>query len=850
MRNNNGKVIKNLSQKSLKNNKLRNAFAIIAIVLTTVLFTTLFTLSMGMVKSMQEETMRQVGTSAHAGLKYLTYEEYNHIKNHPLVKDIGYSIMVGAAENKELIKRSTEIRFATENTAKWGFCYPTQGKMPEKTNEVVTDTLVLDRMGVPHEIGAPIKLEYTINGKKFTKDFVLSGYWEGDSVAMASMAYVSREFIDKNLANIDQKYQKNNNSYSGLIFADIVFNNSLNIEKNIQTVITESGYKLKDMDYGVNWAYMTTEFSLDSTTILSLLSILAAIIFITFTGYLIIYNIFQISVTKDIRFYGLLKTIGTTSKQIKKLVRKQALLLSSIGIPIGLMLGYILGIMLLPIILSITSIKNSSTSASPIIFIGSALFSIITVGISSRKPSKIASKVSPVEAVKYTGIESQYKKKFEKSSKGAKIHKMAWANLFRNKKKTIVVVISMSLSLILLNAVYTITTGFDMDKYLSCQVVSDFNVGHSNYFDPMHCFRSKEDMPSQKLIDEINSMNCIKGSGKTYYIGNWHKLSKTGMKNCRDIFTDEFINQKDERIKNDLMKSKNSGKINLQIYGLNDYLVDKLHIKEGKINKEKFATGRYIITCPVIISEHGDNKSYYNIGDKITIKFDDKTKKTYEVIAKADIPHNISVRYYTEAGMPCFLPSKEFKTQVKEPMFINYVFDVDDKMIENMEKFLEKYTNNVEPMMTYKSKQLYVDSFKQLQKTYLIIGGVLCFIVGLIGILNFINSMLTSIITRKREFAMIKSIGMTKKQLYKMLIFEGIYYAMITIAIIFTVGNLFSYMVVQAVAGDIWFFKYNFNILPSLIAAPILIVISMLIPIISYKGTSSGSIVEELRENE
>lgn len=845
MRNNNQKVINNLSRKSLKNNRLRNIFAVIAIVLTTVLFTTLFTLGMGMVQSQQEQTMRQVGTSCHVGLNYLTDEEYNNIKDHPLIKEIGYSIMIAVAENEELIKRSTEIRFATDNTSKWGFCYPTKGKMPNKINEIVTDTIVLDMLGIPHEIGTSITLEYSINGEHFTKDFVLSGFWEGDIASMASMAYVSQEFIDENLAHIDQNYQKENYLYSGLVFANIMFKNSQAIEKNIQTVITESGYEVQDIDYGINWAFMAVDLTLEPTIILA---IIGAILLITFTGYLIIYNIFQISVTKDIRFYGLLKTIGTTSKQIKKLVRKQSYLLSVIGIPIGLILGYILGAVLLPVIISITSIKSISISVSPIIFIGAALFSLITVYISSWKPSKIASNVSPIEAIRYTGVETQLNKKSKRYSNGTKIYKMAFSNLFRNKKKTIVVIISMSLSLILLNAVYTITTGFDMDKYLSNYVVSDFTVGHVNYYNGN--FESEDDMPSQVLIDEINSMSSIEQKGKTYYYKNSHKLSNTGMHNFYKIFPDDYIEQMDTNkyVKDGLKKAKIKGEIKLEIYGLNDFLLDKLSIVQGEFDKEKFLTGKYILFSAAITGS-GDYRSYYNIGDEVTIKFDDNTEKTYEVMGIAQMPHSIGVGCVCIEGIKCFLPSSEFKTQVSNPMFINYVFDVDDNNIETMEKFLENYTNNVEPMMTYTSKQTYVDSFKQIQTTYSIIGGVLCFIVGFIALLNFINSMLTSIITRKREFAMLKSIGMTKKQLNKMIIFEGLYYALLTIAITLTLGNVFSYIIVKVITGQKWCFTFNFTVLPVLIAAPVLIVISVLVPFVCYRGTSHQSIVEQLREN-
>ena len=104
------------------------------------------------------------------------------------------------------------------------------------------------------------------------------------------------------------------------------------------------------------------------------------------TGYLIIYNIFQISVMKDIHFYGLLKTIGTTDRQLKKIIHRQALILSCGGIPIGLIIGYFLGKSLIPAIMSISSIGSYETHANPFIFTGNAVFALITVAIS--KPSR------------------------------------------------------------------------------------------------------------------------------------------------------------------------------------------------------------------------------------------------------------------------------------------------------------------------------------------------------------------------------------------------------------------------------------------------------------------------------
>ena len=139
-----------------------------------------------------------------------------------------------------------------------------------------------------------------------------------------------------------------------------MFKNTWDLEGKLQRVLEDSGYVwVEDRVEGpnevfanTNWAYMSENFTGDPGTALAIAGALALIIL---TGYLIIYNIFQISVIKDIRFYGLLKTIGATGRQIKRVIRRQALALSLLGIPAGLLIGFFLGKFLIPAAISITS---------------------------------------------------------------------------------------------------------------------------------------------------------------------------------------------------------------------------------------------------------------------------------------------------------------------------------------------------------------------------------------------------------------------------------------------------------------------------------------------------------------
>ena len=821
--NNNQAIIKKLTRRTLKAGKIRNIMVILAIVLTTTLFTSLFTIGMGIVETMQQQTMRQAGGSAHASLKYLTDQEFADLKNHPLIKQIESSVMLGMGENPEFLKHHTEIRYATDGEAKMYFSYPTQGMMPERVNELATDTTVLDLLGIPHTVGQRLTIDYSINGTKFSREFVLYGFWESDAASSASMVYVSKPFIKTALAGLDQKMQKHEMG-TGLISADILFQNSWNIQGNVQSVITDSGYSLEEgkpnyISYGVNWAYLSTNFNVGAS---SIIPVLGACILIIFTGYLIIYNIFMISVVRDIRFYGLLKTIGTTPKQIKKIIRNQALLLSAVGIPIGLIVGFLLGLVLLPIIMRISTIENSYSSFSPIIFAGAAVFSLITVWISCRRPGKIAGGVSPVDAVRYTEQGNGNKKLIKKSRGGSKIYQMAFANLARNKKKTALVVASMSLSLILLNSVFTLSNGFDMDKFLNRFVSTDFVIGHANYFNNNR-FRFESDELSPRMIEALRLQEGIEGGGRIYY------------------------NQKNAQV------SSNGVQKDLQLYGLEDFPLTKINIVAGKLDLEKLKSGNYLIEC-VDSDDNGKinwDTSHYNIGDKVTITMYDGRQKEYEVLAKAEIVMGFSVRYHNnQDNFAMYLPSSEFASLVKEPVTMSYILNVDDEHAEAVERFLEHYTKNTEPTMDFESKKSFVDEFKKLQNMFLLVGGILSLIIGMIGILNFINSILTGIIARRREFAILQSIGMTDRQLCKLLMLEGLFYALCTILISLLVGTVFSFVVIQAVASNLWFFSYRFIILPLLIAAPLLILISVVIPFVAYIGTNRQTIVERLRETE
>lgn len=293
--NNNKKVINKISIKSLKSNRMRNAFAIVAIILTCLLFTTLFTVGLSVVKSMELQTMRMVGTSAHCGLKYLTYEEYEKVKEHPLIKEYGMRIVISHAANIEFQKRAgMQVQYNDAMSAKKSFLYPTTGKMPQKYNEVVVDTKTLDCMGLPHEIGQEIVIDYRIGDNEYSENFIVSGFFETDEAMAYDIGFVlvSKDFVDKSLEGIDISKSRKMSPYTGAHFIEIVLDNSNNIEDKINQIKAETIGDVDAVKISVNWGYMSTNFS--GVDPVSTALITFVLITILMTGYFIINNIFHL----------------------------------------------------------------------------------------------------------------------------------------------------------------------------------------------------------------------------------------------------------------------------------------------------------------------------------------------------------------------------------------------------------------------------------------------------------------------------------------------------------------------------------------------------------------------------
>lgn len=844
-------IIRTLTSRSFKSNKTRNLVAILAIVLTTLMFTSLFVLSQSMVKNLQEMNFQQAGYNSHLTFSSLTDAEMDKITAHEAVKDWGKSIVIGVAENEELTGRQVEIRYADENYAASAFSMPTTGNLPVSENEIALDTITLDKMGLPYELGQEITLRWRedlTSTDYTTSTFVLSGYWDGNSAAMASMAWVSQAFVEKECAGISQEDQRDNGQFFGMGMLHVNVGSSNYLEQTAEQILTDTG--LTGISYGTNMAYDST---MNQNIMKEVIPMLICMVLVFASGYLIIYNIFQISVATDIRFYGKLKTLGTSKKQLKKMIYGQANRLSLIGIPIGLILGYVLGMVLVPMLITGTGTK-AAVSVTPYVFIGSALFAYLTVLISCKKPAKIAGKVSPMEALRYTDAGTDSKKKIKKSTGGASIPKMALANLGRNKKRTFTVICSLTLGLVLLTCIYAKNASFDIDKYMSQQVISDFEVKDSSIATNFGTYNPYGTTISDELVSRINSLDGLEATGHLYSQVFVHEIGATALANIQTYYNaDErlpYIEATDAGLAQSYHDMINSGECVAVLYGVDGLLLDTFsedyRILDGTFDKDRFQSGSYILVEAAEGAEEMEKETQptYSVGDMV-----DLNGRQYEVMGIVAHIATVTegVNSEVENFLSFYLPADTFREMYPENTLRKMFFDVADEFQPQAEQMLIDYRNDADKSLTFTSKNALAEHYQEQTRANTITGFAISVIIAFVGILNFINSMVTAIVSRQKEFAMIQSIGMTKRQLRSMLIDEGLYYAVSTLIASYLLGTLGVAIGVRAMVSGDWTATFHFTLMPLVICTPILIVFAILIPYICFKNLEKQSIVERLR---
>jgi len=846
---------------------------ILGIILSAALISGVGTIGVSFLEKMLRDTIDITGDY------YATVSNINldKIRRHVLVENIGVENLIGFADKKFISNDKGELsEFKGYNIISYDKAalemLPIKiksGRMPQNSNEVIIGTGTLQFLKAPPNIGEKIALEITAgttnnDGKlisdddAYIKEFKVVGYL--DSWASYPFRMNAITFYNKNDVRKD-----NNTIY-------IKLKNKSKIKQNINQIvqdvsIKENGSTACKISYNnkVLRLLLQSEDKTNKALIVTL-GFLALIVVISMIA--VIYNTFNISVFERISQFGLLRCVGSTRSQIRRLVFKEATILGGIGIPIGILLGT-LAMKALFSFLSFMAPNlpygDLKLIISPYIILASFLMSFIAVYLSAFGPSRKASFISPIEAVKSVGslkkekIRKVSSAKFAKTLFGAEGW-IAQKNLGRNRIRFAITVFSMIISIVL----FIVFSSFIDLAYKTG--INDIHNQMVNF-----TLQNKVDYHGDVAItpEEIKTFKELPEVKTVFtYYKQWYKVGgesvlipkervNNQLKEFAGNWFDEYL-YADEYLKFDKSHVIALGDEGTSV--LNEY------VKFGSIDIDDMnrENGVIVVSTGEIYNTVTEKKmvlktSNLKVGDMIRVKIPDSQEgstvdaleeyKNYKVMAILEqgiwgekFNENGGINIYTTEKI-----YKELTSPNKHPHMI--MIETKNGMETNLlKKHLENFVQK-NPDIVFND---YDEAMKEYYQSNIIISIFVYgffIIIALIGCVNIINTISTNIILRTRELSILKAVGMTQKGIKKLICLESIFYGITACILGSVLGCILSFSLYKLFYGAIaveWNMPWKYMFM----AVAGTLIVTLLSGYLPLKRINNSIIIQNIREEQ
>lgn len=837
LKNNNQPVIKRIAKTNLKSNFRRSITMILAVLLSSFLLFSVFTVGLTYLKMNKLQNIRLNGADFDAVLYGVTEEQKTILDNDENVKQFGILTVAGAVRETETDK-TPGVGLLYADAVLWDdMMSPTrtflQGKYPTDENEIMVTEEALKKCGFENKkTGDEITFVYEIKEKRQEKTFQISGIWAGFGIV--DNFFVSKAFCEQE--GIEELYNSR---------CDISFEKRWMSEEEQQAFIDK-------MELGKSQRlFYVYEFGNAAEIFWGIAGIVAVT---CLSAYLLIYNIMYLSVAGNIRYYGLLQAIGMTGKQIRSLIKKQMIWIGGIGISLGLFLGFFVSFSLIPVAIESLGMKQEQTGQvqvvfHPAVFLLTILLTGFSVWYAARKPMRLAESSSPIEALGYRPVSGI--RKGHTTKKGNLIRRMAVEQLTRNKKKTVVTMLSLSASLsvfvclmILLHTqsareyVYNFR-GLDMvvsNDTIQNVVVEQDEEGKKQ-------LQGIKQILNQEILDKIKKTDGVSAVFPVSCVSTvipWEP-------EISDVWMREFYETwMDIPYENDLEEYKNHPEnFASALIGITEEDFRALNQElKAPVDETSFLNGE---TCILYRNGLFDLDEKKMIGKNILCGEYENPENTrsFEIVALTDINDYTALLGYPPTMI---VIDKAVSSFAKEPIIfkagIQYEKEFDERAEAAVENILRKSPNASD--FSWESKIRQAEIVEKAQGHMAEIGFGIVAILAVIGIMNYINTSVGNIQSRRKEISIMESVGMSEHQIRKMLVWEGIFYTGGVILLTLTAGLGITYAIYQSVnymGAAFWFPMVSF-----FIACILLLTVCIAVPLLAYKQMEkSGSLVERIR---
>ena len=785
-----------MSKKSLRTGRMRNIFVSITIVLAAALLTAILMF----VQGQRTETARQLTHAQQAGYYELTDEQVQALASD---ERIAYQIRVKTGVLSDMDGFSVMPYYVSELSDEIRVGELEEGAMPEKENEVAVQGAMLERMGIEPEVGSSVTFAF-YDGNEET--FTVSGILAGGERAKQFSVFFSEAYAENGSQLKDMPYEV----YVKIYGAASMYPDEL------REVIYLIG-----SDAGIEREYVNpSKAYLDSLSVDSQQIILCVLVggVILLACVLVIYGVFYLSVIGRIHQFGQLRTIGMTKKQLKKFVSREGRLLFLRSVPIGIIIGGVAGYFMKP---QGFSILNT-------LIIAAAVFVIIYVitMLSVHKPAKIAGNVSPMEALRYVPQDGMKQTSGRKQCRNLTPAGLGIMNFSRNRKKTAITMLSLGLGGILFMTAATYMSSFSKENYArqgdfqEAEFIISYSPSAIELNENGLSGMQAETPLGDEMIGQITSIDGVekvterKGFGVQY----------------------DFP-QHDEYGSNDIIYPLTEE----EMQGLDSY------VTEGTADTEALLSGEQVLVAgnDTVEEIYGWK---FQTGDKVTLHYYDGSGMAEKEVEIAGILSAAFDRDHNGIEGWFVMPEQAVLDWLSyDSINSSLLISTDPAKEASVGEQLDQIVGERPELTMETLAQRRIAYGQSADQIFGAISGLAIFIM-MFSILSMMNTLITNIVTRKQELAMLESIGMSKGQIRKMLLGESLLLVGVTVGVTMTVGTLCGYILCRMLRGiGAVYMQFRFPFEFALGYAAVLILVPLLITVVSMKSFAREALVERLR---
>lgn len=692
-----------------------------------------------------------------------------------------------------------------------------QGHYPAEANEVMMSTWLLKRFGIEPVIGTEI---------------TLSVGWDDCDAVQEETFYLSGFYTDTSYINTAAKQQ---------VFLSATALSQHDMPATIAGFSFSSGSVQKNLNkiteqLGQTEQQSVTALSGRQMSLRDIALVLVVILFFMLDGFLIIYNINSISVTRDVQFYGLLKTLGISPRQLKRVIYYRMGRVLLLALPVGLLLGCVMTQWIVPLLLG--DLLEGFTQADfhwtiPVV---SALFSCGMIFVSFSMTARKVLSISPMAALRYTG--EGIKRKTSRSTDHATLPWMGLKNAFRHPVKAFFVIGTFFLSSVTFLLCMTVLNGLSVDEYVN------FNTAHDialyNHMSRASFSPQEEQSFTSEIMTQLRQMEGVETFGITKVVPIYEQYSE-------EVYGDWY------QIKSDFEKSSGMEPTDPQVWidspsaafwsllvGVDSDVIDAYNqLAETPIDIDAFERGEFLLTTDM-------NGSGLHQGDMMTFFVMD-TDQEFQLPIGGQIP--LERDGMNGGAAPWLVVSNHVIDQYRPDAIIYSIkIDNDPAYAQNILDQVKSLTEHT-PAISRTSKIELAESLAEAKSSLSRLSAFLTIVLFSIGILNFINTMSANILNRQKEFAAMESVGATRRQVRRMIVWEGFWYFATTMFLSLTVGSAADVLLFAMIQNSLGFGAFHYPAVPFALYMLLALALCGAIPAAIYQKTGNSSIVQRLREN-